>query len=181
MCGVIGLSAKNDGIQKNLGKVAYFGLFNLQHRGQESAGISVCDADGDIKTLKAMGTVDWVFRSRIRRKAAIGFIRTHPALDYDELETAFDEWERAQDDFSRQGKTSHVHNPLVDLGGQAAIGHVRYPTCGASSNKNIHPVPFLFGGKNAVLAQNGNSVRLERLRAIVLARDPGYVFQGDSD
>ena len=42
-CGVFGM-LHSDGM--NVAKSIYYGLSALQHRGQESAGIAVCDTDG---------------------------------------------------------------------------------------------------------------------------------------
>ena len=39
MCGVFGIRAP----ERDVARVAFFGLFALQHRGQESAGIAVSD------------------------------------------------------------------------------------------------------------------------------------------
>jgi amidophosphoribosyltransferase len=56
MCGVFGiLSADRD-----VARLAYFGLFALQHRGQESAGIAVSDR-GRLTVLRDMGLVAQVF------------------------------------------------------------------------------------------------------------------------
>lgn len=52
-CGVFGIYSKN---KNNVALMTYYGLFALQHRGQESAGISVCD-NGEIVTQKNMGLV----------------------------------------------------------------------------------------------------------------------------
>jgi len=50
MCGVFGIRAS----ERDVARVAYFGLFALQHRGQESAGIAVSDA-GRLTVLRDMG------------------------------------------------------------------------------------------------------------------------------
>ena len=39
MCGVLGIRSE----ERDVSRLAYFGLFALQHRGQESAGIAVSD------------------------------------------------------------------------------------------------------------------------------------------
>src|SRR3989344_1453221 len=55
-CAVFGVYGK--GLE--VARLSYFGLFALQHRGQESSGIAV--ADGEIVTLhKGMGLVSQVF------------------------------------------------------------------------------------------------------------------------
>ena len=51
--------------QKDVSKYIYYGLSALQHRGQESAGIAVCDTNGpkgNISYHKDMGLVSEVFR-----------------------------------------------------------------------------------------------------------------------
>lgn len=56
MCGVIGVS----GID-NAAELAYLGLYALQHRGQESAGIVALDEAGVARVHRAMGLVQDVF------------------------------------------------------------------------------------------------------------------------
>src|SRR5437762_11542655 len=57
MCGVFGICAKQGVDVANL---TYFGLFALQHRGQESAGIAVSDGSS-VRVHRAMGLVAQVF------------------------------------------------------------------------------------------------------------------------
>src|SRR5437879_13832206 len=57
MCGVFGVCAKQGVHVANL---TYFGLFPLQHRGQESAGIAVSDGSS-IRVQRDMGLVAQVF------------------------------------------------------------------------------------------------------------------------
>jgi len=55
-CGVIGIFAPNE----DVARMTYFGLYALQHRGQEAAGIAV--ADGQTMSLhKGVGLVSQVF------------------------------------------------------------------------------------------------------------------------
>lgn len=56
-CGVIGVYAPGS----DVAQLAYFGLFALQHRGQESAGIAVADGN-TIKGEKGVGLVSDVFQ-----------------------------------------------------------------------------------------------------------------------
>ena len=58
MCGIIGVSGLPDAAQ-----LTYLGLYALQHRGQESAGMAVSDGE-DIYFLKDMGLVTNVFNER---------------------------------------------------------------------------------------------------------------------
>jgi amidophosphoribosyltransferase len=56
MCGVFGIRSAD----RDVARLAYFGLFALQHRGQESAGIAVSD-DGRLTVVRDMGLVAQVF------------------------------------------------------------------------------------------------------------------------
>src|SRR3989344_8192237 len=59
MCGVAGaVLAKN---RHNLGKYLYAMLYNLQHRGKESAGIFVDKGEGYSQKAEGVGTIDKVF------------------------------------------------------------------------------------------------------------------------
>jgi amidophosphoribosyltransferase len=52
MCGIIGISAIPDAA-----RLTYLGLYALQHRGQESAGIVALDADGVTRSHRGMGLI----------------------------------------------------------------------------------------------------------------------------
>jgi amidophosphoribosyltransferase len=56
VCGVFGIRSE----ERDVSRLAYFGLFALQHRGQESAGIAVSDG-GRLTVLREMGLVAHVF------------------------------------------------------------------------------------------------------------------------
>ena len=81
-CGVIGVYRT----EKNAARHAYYGLFALQHRGQESAGIAV-NQDGDIEIVKGMGLVADVFNEQslneLQGNIAIGHVRYSTAGDKD--------------------------------------------------------------------------------------------------
>ncbi len=72
-CGVFGIFGHPDAA-----RLTYYGLFALQHRGQESAGIATSDR-GEIRHLKGMGLVADVFTpdnlSRLPGNIAIGHVR----------------------------------------------------------------------------------------------------------
>jgi amidophosphoribosyltransferase len=59
-CGVVGLRAP----EGDAARLAFFALFALQHRGQESAGIAVSDGSS-VKMHKAMGLVSQVFDEEV--------------------------------------------------------------------------------------------------------------------
>src|SRR5579864_8796679 len=56
MCGLFGICAR----ERDVARVTYFGLYALQHRGQESAGIAVSD-HGRLTALRDLGLVTQVF------------------------------------------------------------------------------------------------------------------------
>ena len=73
-CGVFGIFAPGE----DVARLTYFGLFALQHRGQESAGIMVSNGC-DIKWYKEMGLVTQIFDERtlsqLQGHIAIGHTR----------------------------------------------------------------------------------------------------------
>ncbi len=73
-CGVIGIFAPNE----DVARMAFFGLFALQHRGQEAAGIAVSDGQG-MSIYKNVGMVSQVFRQstldELKGNFAIGHTR----------------------------------------------------------------------------------------------------------
>jgi amidophosphoribosyltransferase len=74
MCGVFGVYAPN----RDVARLSYFGLFALQHRGQESAGIAVSEG-GRLTALRDLGLVTQVFDERklhgLQGQVAIGHTR----------------------------------------------------------------------------------------------------------
>ncbi len=75
-CGVFGIFAPET---QDVAATAYYGLFALQHRGQESAGI-VVNRDGVFSSYKDSGLVNDVFTKDILKKLgegemAIGHVR----------------------------------------------------------------------------------------------------------
>jgi amidophosphoribosyltransferase len=74
MCGLFGIHSPD----RDVARLTYFGLFALQHRGQESAGIAVSD-NGRLTTLRDMGLVTQVFDEQKLRglhgELAIGHTR----------------------------------------------------------------------------------------------------------
>jgi len=74
MCGLFGIRSS----ERDVARVTYFGLFALQHRGQESAGIAVSD-NGRLTALRDMGLVTQVFDEQklrgLRGNVAIGHTR----------------------------------------------------------------------------------------------------------
>ncbi|MGA9116535.1 MAG: amidophosphoribosyltransferase [Bacteroidota bacterium] len=66
------------------------------------------------------------------------------------------------------------------LAGEAAIGHNRYSTAGASGNKaNIQPFSVIYKGGNLAIAHNGNLTNFRGLRTRL--QEEGTIFQTTSD
>jgi amidophosphoribosyltransferase len=87
-CGVFGIYAPDH----DVARLAYFGLYALQHRGQESAGIATTDLGGNIMTLRDLGLVSQVFDEQKLRALpgdmALGHVRYST--------TGSSAWENAQ-------------------------------------------------------------------------------------
>ncbi len=113
-------------------RLTYFGLYALQHRGQESAGIAVIQ-NQQIVSHKGMGLVSDVFK------------RPH----------------------------------LEQLGGEIAIGHVRYSTTGSSILTNAQPFVVHHRMRSYAVAHNGNLVNASQLKNELEAS--GSIFQTTMD
>ncbi|MGH3759805.1 amidophosphoribosyltransferase [Actinophytocola sp.] len=102
-CGVFGVWAKGE----EVAKLTYFGLYALQHRGQEAAGISVSDGR-QIVVFKDLGLVSQVFDeqtlSSLRGYIAVGHCRYST--------TGSTTWENAQPTFRNTA-----------VGGGLSLGH----------------------------------------------------------
>ncbi len=86
-CGVFGVYAP----ESEVSRLAYFALYALQHRGQESAGIATCEA-GHIMTVRDLGLVSQVFDEQklkaLTGSMALGHVRYST--------TGSSAWENAQ-------------------------------------------------------------------------------------
>ena len=87
-CGVFGIYAP----EHDVSRLAYFALFALQHRGQESAGIATASHGGNIIAIRDKGLVSQVFDENMLRSLigdmAIGHVRYST--------TGASDWENAQ-------------------------------------------------------------------------------------
>ncbi|HET6529566.1 MAG TPA: amidophosphoribosyltransferase [Actinoplanes sp.] len=86
-CGVFGVWAP----EEEVAKLTYFGLFALQHRGQEAAGIAVSDGAG-VVVYKDLGLVSQVFD-----EPTLASLRGHLAIGHTRYSTTGgSNWENAQ-------------------------------------------------------------------------------------
>ncbi|MBQ3691837.1 MAG: amidophosphoribosyltransferase, partial [Clostridia bacterium] len=67
-CGVFGVFSNKT---VNVASTVYYGLFSLQHRGQEGCGIAVND-EGVIHSYKDLGLVNDVFTPRVLKSLGEG-------------------------------------------------------------------------------------------------------------
>jgi amidophosphoribosyltransferase len=86
-CGVFGVWARGE----EVAKLAYFGLYALQHRGQEAAGIAVSDGTG-VVVYKDLGLVAQVFD-----EPTLASLQGHIAVGHTRYSTTgSSNWENAQ-------------------------------------------------------------------------------------
>jgi amidophosphoribosyltransferase len=126
-CGVFGVWAPGEAVAK----LTYFGLYALQHRGQESAGIAVGNGSR-IVVYKDMGLVSQVFD-----EATLGSLRGHLAIGHTRYSTTgASVWENAQPTFraTATGSIALAHNgnltntsELVRLVASRESGELPYP------------------------------------------------------
>ena len=91
-CGVFGVWAPGE----DVAKLSYFGLYALQHRGQESAGIATSDGS-KILIYKDMGLVSQVFN-----EAALNTLTGHIAVGHTRYSTTgSSSWHNAQPTLGR--------------------------------------------------------------------------------
>ncbi|MBI4728512.1 MAG: amidophosphoribosyltransferase [Acidobacteria bacterium] len=98
-CGLFGVWAPGE----EIARLTFFGLYALQHRGQESAGIAVADGTG-ILVDKDMGLVAQIFTERrlapLQGHLGIGHVRYST--------TGSSRWENAQPSFKPAARGSGV-------------------------------------------------------------------------
>src|SRR5712691_7692190 len=154
MCGVFGILNHRDAAN-----LVYLGLYALQHRGQESAGIAsvshestvsegnigeACGSTGAGEQIIAPGT------PQIHIEKEMGYVA---------------------DVFT--------HERLSRLPGDSAVGHVRYSTAGGSMLCNAQPIVASTNKGPIALAHNGNLVNGADLRRQL--ENEGAIFNSMSD
>jgi len=166
-CGLFGVYG-----HPNAAELTYYGLYALQHRGQESAGITASDGV-DLRTFKGMGLVGQVFDKNILRslpgRLAIGHVR-----------------------YSTTG-SSHIRNaqPLVAdcARGQIAVGHNGNLTNAARLREELEAQGSIFQTSVDseiilhLLARPGNEDRAHSLEAVMRKIQGAYslVIMGEDE
>src|SRR5438128_7390997 len=120
-CGLFGVWAPGE----DVARLTFFGLFALQHRGQESAGMAVSEGDRII-VYRELGLVSQVFDERtlstLQGDLCIGHTRYST--------TGSTTWENAQPSFKTNGRRGLAlgHNGnLVNTADLAAVAGRRGP------------------------------------------------------
>jgi len=76
-CGIFGIYGKGE----DVARISFFGLYSLQHRGQEGAGITVTDGK-NLKSVKGLGLVSSVFDEK-----KINFLKGFAAIAHTRYST----------------------------------------------------------------------------------------------
>src|ERR671923_1579992 len=129
-CGLFGVWAPGE----EVAKLIFFGLYALQHRGQESAGIAVGDGSG-VLVNKDVGLVSQVFD-----EATLATLQGHLAIGHTRYSTTGgSRWENAQPAFKTNaagGGIALAHNG--NLTNTAALAaEVGASSAGASSDTDV--------------------------------------------
>lgn len=121
-CGVFGIYAPG----MEVAKLTYYGLYALQHRGQESAGIATSDGK-DIRLHKNMGLVTEVFAEEVLEKLhgniAIGHVRystTGSSLLANAQPLSF-RYLRGQVALAHNGNLTNAHELRDSLGAAGSV------------------------------------------------------------
>ncbi|HVT43073.1 MAG TPA: amidophosphoribosyltransferase [Thermoanaerobaculia bacterium] len=153
-CGVFGVLDHRDAAN-----LVYLGLYALQHRGQESAGIatiSTRDVPSDANIGQPGGTT-----GTGERLVAPNAPQIHVEKDMGHVADIF------------------THDRLARLPGRIAIGHVRYSTSGGSMLCNAQPISAATNKGPIAIAHNGNLVNGGELRQKL--ENEGAIFGTMSD
>ncbi|MDQ2796664.1 MAG: amidophosphoribosyltransferase, partial [Actinomycetota bacterium] len=134
-CGVFGVWAPGE----QVAKLTYFGLYALQHRGQEAAGIAVSDGSS-LVVYKDLGLVSQVFD-----EATLATLQGHIAVGHTRYSTTGSStWENAQPSFRTTpagtglalGHNGNLVN-TADLADEARAAGIRESALGATTDSEL--------------------------------------------
>src|SRR5512134_1180533 len=172
-CGVVGIFAPNE----DVARMAFFGLYALQHRGQEAAGIAV--ADGQMISMhKSVGLVSQVFTSHTMAE-----LKGHYAIGHTRYSTTGSSLLRNAQPFMIET----IHGPLAlahngNLVNSAKLrNELMQQGMGFSSSSDTEVMTLM-------LARNGSGTWEERIKAamkkwvgayslVILTRDCVYAVR----
>ncbi len=154
-CGVFGVWSPGE----DVAKLAYFGLYALQHRGQESAGIAVSDG-ARIVVYKEMGLVAQVFDESV-----LSTLRGHVAVGHCRYSTSGSSvWENAQPTFRATPSASLAlgHNGnLINTAELAALVGGRTAGRAGTPTSDTDVLTALFAAPGETVAADGHHPGVE--------------------
>ncbi len=168
-CGVFGVWSPGE----EVAKLTYFGLYALQHRGQESAGIAVSDGRR-IVVYKDMGLVPQVFDESV-----LHTLRGHIAVGHCRYSTSGSSvWENAQPTFRATPSASLALGHNGNLINTLELAALVDPAAGAGGSRattDTDVLTALFAGATAdplgpAGGQGGTGIEESALAALPLVR-----------
>ncbi len=164
-CGVFGAWAPGE----EVAKLAYFGLYALQHRGQESAGIAVSDGSR-IVVYKDMGLVPQVFDESI-----LNTLRGHITVGHCRYSTSGSSvWQNAQPTFRATPRASlalgHNGNLINTLELAALVPAEPGMASGATSDTDVLTALFARPAGPGAADAEGSGIEEAALAALPLVR-----------
>ena len=172
-CGVIGVFAPNE----DVARMTFFGLYALQHRGQEAAGIAV--ADGNTMSVhKGVGLVAQVFTQSVMEK-----LSGHYAIGHTRYSTTGSSSERNAQPFmieTMHGPLALAHNGNL-VNSAELRDELMKQGVGLSSSSDTEVMTMM-------LARNGGKTWEERIKhamqkwvgaysLVILTRDSVYAVR----
>lgn len=172
-CGVIGVFAPNE----DVARMAFFGLYALQHRGQEAAGIAVADGQA-LSMHKGVGLVSQVFTA-----STMAELKGHYAIGHTRYSTTGSSLLRNAQPFMIET----IHGPLALAHNGNLVNSVELRNelmgygVGFSSSSDTEVMTMM-------LARNGGSTWEERIKTamkkwtgayslVILTRDCVYAVR----
>ena len=176
-CGVFGI--QGDALSAN---AVYYGLFSLQHRGQESCGIATTDDDLNVRCVKGMGLVSEVLSSDkiadLKGSMAIGHVRysTSGGSVPENAQPIVSHYSKGTISIAHNGNLTNAEELKSDLAQKGAIFH---------TTTDSEVIAYLIAHKRSAvpsvedavkevmgLIKGGYALLVMSPRKLIAARDP---------
>ena len=185
-CGVFGMYDLDGG---DVASSIYYGLFSLQHRGQESCGIAVSDTNGPkrkVDVQKGMGLVNEVFDeenlSKLKGNIGVGHVRysTAGASNSQNVQPLVLNYVKGTLMLAHNGNLVNAHKLREEMEYTGAIFHTTIDTeviAYLIARERLHTPTAEEAVKNAMMKlQGAYSLIISSPRKLIGARDP-YGFR----
>lgn len=185
-CGVFGMYDLDGG---DVASSIYYGLFSLQHRGQESCGIAVSDTNGPkrkVDVQKGMGLVNEVFDeenlSKLKGNIGVGHVRysTAGASNSQNVQPLVLNYVKGTLMLAHNGNLVNAHKLREEMEYTGAIFHTTIDTeviAYLIARERLHTPTAEEAVKNAMMKlQGAYSLIISSPRKLIGARDP-YGFK----